>query len=253
MVAHGPERRVVLALNGVTKALGETRALDGIDLEIYEGEAVALVGPSGCGKTTALKHLNGLLLPDSGRVEVDGVSLDPTKLIAHRRSTGYVIQEVGLLPHWTVERNVSTVLRLLGTPRQKIAKRVRELLDDVGLNHSLTTRKPAELSGGQRQRVGIARALAAHPRLLLMDEPFGAVDPLTRVRLRKLVCRLRERQELSLVLVTHDLQDAEALADRICVMRRGRIVETLNVDQLDRARDPWVREFLTPLRRGETP
>jgi osmoprotectant transport system ATP-binding protein len=233
-------------LRGVVKSFGACRALDNIDLEVRTGEAVALVGPSGCGKTTALKLLNGLLLPDSGSVEVAGAPLEASKLIEQRRATGYVIQEVGLLPHWTVADNVGTVLRLLGQSRAARAQRVDELLDAVDLPHSLRLKKPAELSGGQRQRVGIARALAAKPRVLLMDEPFGALDPLNRVRLRRLVQTLRQQAALTLLLVTHDLDDARAIADRVCVMRCGKLVETLPAAQLARAKDAWVREFLAP-------
>jgi len=239
-----------LALLQVTKVFGERKALDRIDLEVAEGEALALVGPSGCGKTTALKHLNGLLVPNQGSVSVDGEPLTPRDLIEHRRRTGYVIQEVGLLPHWTVARNIATVLVLTEVPTRAITARVHELLDAVGLDRELENQKPHQLSGGQRQRVGIARALAAEPRFLLMDEPFGSLDPLTRVRLRQLVVELRRTRRLSLVLVTHDLEDARAIADRVCVMRQGRVVETLAPSELDVARDPWVRGFLTPRALG---
>lgn len=236
----------VLALSGVTKSFAECKALDRIDLEVAAGEAVALVGPSGCGKTTALKHLNGLVFPDQGSVSVDGTPLTQKNLILHRRRTGYVIQEVGLLPHWTVAQNIATVLRLAQAEARVITARVHALLDAVGLARELENRKPHQLSGGQRQRVGIARALAAEPRFLLMDEPFGSLDPLTRVRLRQLVVDLRRARQLSLVLVTHDLEDARAIADRVCVMRQGRVVEVLAPNELDTARDAWVRGFLSP-------
>lgn len=239
----------VLALRGVVKRFGHVRALDRMELSVERGEAVALVGPSGCGKTTALKALNGLVQPDSGSVEVDGTPLAATDLIAHRRSTGYVIQEVGLLPHWTIERNIATVLLLQGERLASVRSRIDDLLDAVQLDRTLKQRRPWELSGGQRQRAGIARALAARPRCVLMDEPFGALDPLTRLHLRRLMQQLRQRSQLSLVLVTHDLQDARVLADRVCVMNRGRLVEQLSSDALDRARDPWVRQFLAPAAR----
>ena len=245
MPAPETEAAEVLRLRGVVKHYDRTRALDGLNLSVRAGEAVALVGPSGCGKTTALKLLNGLLRPDRGTVEVDGLPLEDRQLVEHRRGTGYVIQEGGLLPHWTVAKNIATVLVLQGQSRSAIERRVVELLEAVGLEQSLADKKPAQLSGGQRQRVGIARALAARPRFLLMDEPFGALDPLNRARLRRLVKGLRQQSRASMVLVTHDLRDAQALADRLCVMRQGRLVETLAALDLNRARDPWVREFLT--------
>lgn len=242
--------KIVMALEAVTKSFGSQKALDGMQLELREGEALALVGPSGCGKTTALKHLNGLLSPDTGTVLVDGTPLAAVDLVTHRRRTGYVIQEVGLLPHWTVARNVATVLLLTGTPERKVSERVRELLAAVELDPALGARKPHQLSGGQRQRVGIARALAAEPRFLLLDEPFGSVDPLTRMGLRRLVADLSKAGRLSLVLVTHDLEDARAIADRVCVMRQGRVVEVLARGELSAARDAWVRDFVAPSDRG---
>jgi len=239
-----------MALDQVSKSFGNQLALDRMQLELYEGEALALVGPSGCGKTTALKHLNGLLQPDTGSVLVDGVPLAARDLIAHRRRTGYVIQEVGLLPHWTVARNIATVLLLTGTPEGSTTDRVRELLDAMELDRALGDRRPHQLSGGQRQRVGIARALAAEPRFLLLDEPFGSLDPLTRVGLRRLVAALPGTSHLSLVLVTHDLEDARAIADRVCVMRQGRVVETLARGELSTAKDAWVQNFVAPTTRG---
>lgn len=236
--------KIVMALSEVTKSFGNHQALDRMQLELHDGEALALVGPSGCGKTTALKHLNGLLLPDTGSVLVDGTPLGQSDLIAHRRRTGYVIQEVGLLPHWTVSRNIATVLLLTGKPARAVADRVGELLDAVELDRKLGERKPHQLSGGQRQRVGIARAIAAEPRFLLLDEPFGSLDPLTRVALRRLVAGLCRTRRLSLVLVTHDLEDARAIADRVCVMRQGRVVETLSASELSAAKDVWVKDFV---------
>ncbi len=253
MGAPSTAERAVLALRQVVKRFGTATALAGLELELGAGEAVALVGPSGCGKTTALRMLNGLLLPDAGSVEVDEKPLQAAALVEHRRRTGYVIQDVGLLPHWTVRRNIGTVLELRGEGRAAIDARVRELLEAVGLSQSLAERQPAQLSGGQRQRVGIARALAGRPRFLLMDEPFGALDPLTRLRLRQLVARLRRESTLTVVLVTHDLDDARALADRVCVMRQGRLVEELPSNKLESAHDSWVREFLAPGGAGSQP
>lgn len=235
----------MLELRDVTKTYaGHGAALRGISLRVETGHTLALVGPSGCGKTTALRLINRLIEPDSGELLWDGTSLRNVDIIAHRRSCGYVIQDVGLLPHWTIAQNIATVPRLLEWDSARIAERVDELLKAVDLDVAIKTRRPAQLSGGQRQRVGIARALAARPKLLLMDEPFGALDPLTRVKLRSLVRRIREKEQLTCVLVTHDLQDAMQLADQVAVLRDGQVVHLGATAELNACPDPWVREFL---------
>ena len=235
----------MLELRDVTKTYaGHGAALRDVSLRIEQGQTLALVGPSGCGKTTALRLMNRLIEPDSGELFWDGTSLRDVDIIAHRRSCGYVIQDVGLLPHWTIAQNIATVPRLLEWDSRAIEQRVDELLHAVDLDVSLKARRPAQLSGGQRQRVGIARALAAKPKLLLMDEPFGALDPLTRAKLRQLVQRIRKKEKLTCVLVTHDLQDAMRLADRIAVLRDGQVVHVGDTAELDACPDPWVREFL---------
>lgn len=206
----------------MTKRFGAgAPAVDRVSLSIEPGSFVALVGTSGSGKSTLLKTINRLVEPTSGCVTIDGEDvsgLPPPKL---RRSIGYVFQNVGLFPHLDVAENIALPLRLAGRPN---AERVNEMLDLVALPRSLATRLPAALSGGQRQRVGVARALVAGPRLMLMDEPFGALDPVTRDSLGEAVRNLHERLELTTVMVTHDMAEALLLATRVLVMREGRIV-----------------------------
>lgn len=250
MLVTNQEAAVVLELKNVVKTFGAVRALDGLDLAVRRSEAVALVGPSGCGKTTALRLLNGLETPEVGEVLVEGKRLETLDIVQHRRQTGYVIQEIGLLPHWTVSENIATVLRLEKAPQAERVQRANTLLSAVGLDETHAKRRPRALSGGQRQRVGIARALCAGPRFLLMDEPLGAVDPLTRVELRRLLRKLRRTENFTMVLVTHDLDDARALCDRVCVLRHGKLVETLDPGALEKATDPWVREFVAPAELG---
>ncbi len=205
---------------------GNVRALAGVDLEVARGETVALIGESGCGKTTLLRLFNRLQEPTSGEVRVAGRparSLDP---IALRRQTGYVQQEGGLLPHWTVGQNVELVPSLLGQEPGLRRRRADELLDLVGLPHErYRDRHPRELSGGQRQRVAFARAVAADPEVILLDEPFGALDALTRLELQGEFLRLKRTLHKTLVLVTHDLHEAFLLGDRIAVMKEGSILQ----------------------------
>jgi len=210
---------------GLGRRYGDVVAVDGVSFQVATGELVALVGGSGSGKTTTLKMINRLVEPDAGRVTIDGqdtASLEPHVL---RRSIGYAFQGVGLFPHLTVAENVAVPLRLAGWSRERIHARVDELLTLLELDGSLLARFPAELSGGQQQRVGVARALAASPRVILLDEPFGALDPLTRDRLQGSFDGLRRRLGLTAVFVTHDVAEALVLADRIGVMRAGRLVQ----------------------------
>ncbi|GAA4079341.1 MULTISPECIES: betaine/proline/choline family ABC transporter ATP-binding protein [Streptomyces] len=201
-----------------------TRAVDDLSFEVAEGELVTLVGPSGCGKTTTMMMVNRLIEPTSGRILVDGediATLDPVKL---RRRIGYVIQQVGLFPHRTILDNTATVPALVGWKRAKARARAAELLDLVGLDPSTYgTRYPAQLSGGQRQRVGVARALAADPPVLLMDEPFGAVDPVVRERLQNEFLSLQATVRKTVLLVTHDIEEAVRMGDRMAVYGSGRI------------------------------
>jgi osmoprotectant transport system ATP-binding protein len=210
---------------GLGRRYGDVVAVDGVSFQVATGELVALVGGSGSGKTTTLKMINRLVEPDAGRVTIDGqdtASLEPHVL---RRSIGYAFQGVGLFPHLTVAENVAVPLRLAGWSRERIHARVDELLALLELDGSLLARFPAELSGGQQQRVGVARALAASPRVILLDEPFGALDPLTRDRLQGSFDALRRRLGLTAVFVTHDVAEALVLADRIGVMRAGRLIQ----------------------------
>ncbi|MBI1379203.1 MAG: ATP-binding cassette domain-containing protein [Frankiales bacterium] len=203
-----------------------TVAVHALDLEVGAGEVCVLVGPSGCGKTTTMRMINRLVEPTSGRLFVGGQDVTHADPVRLRRSMGYVIQQVGLFPHLTVRRNVATVPELLGWDRRRIDARVDELLELVGLDSDRQgDRYPHQLSGGQRQRVGVARALAADPPVLLMDEPFGAVDPIARDRLQAEFQRLQERVRKTVVFVTHDVDEAVRLGDRIAVMREGGHLE----------------------------
>ncbi|MDB5589930.1 ABC transporter ATP-binding protein [Enterovirga sp.] len=238
----------MIRLEGVGKHYpGAARpAVDGIDLLIEEGRTCALIGPSGCGKTTTLRMVNRLIEPSSGRIVVAGrdvTAADPVKL---RRGIGYVIQGTGLFPHLSVAGNVATVPRLLGWDRARIAARVDAMLGLVGLDPALfRDRRPASLSGGQRQRVGVARALAADPPVLLMDEPFAAVDPLERGRLQREITEILRRLRKTVILVTHDLDEAIRMGDTVAVMRDGRLVQHDRPDQVLAApADAFVAEFL---------
>lgn len=205
---------------------GDKIAVDRLTLGVEEGTTLALVGPSGCGKTTSLKMINRLIEPSDGEIVVAGRSITRTPLLELRRSLGYVIQYVGLFPHMTVAENVAAVPKLLGWPRAKIAARVDELLDLVGLPpDEYRQRRPRALSGGQQQRVGVARALAADPPILLMDEPFGALDPITRARLQDELKAIQRKLHKTIVIVTHDMDEAVRLADTVAVLRDGRLVQ----------------------------
>jgi osmoprotectant transport system ATP-binding protein len=222
-------------------------AVDGLSLSVGPGEAVALVGPSGCGKTTALRLANRLLDADEGEIRVFGATVREQDAVALRRRIGYVIQEGGLFPHWTVQDNVETVPRLLDWPPAKRRERARQLLSLVGMPaEEFGSRRPRELSGGQRQRVGVARALAAEPALLLMDEPFGALDPIARRSIQKEFRAWRERLTSAVLLVTHDLPEAFRLADRVAVMQAGRVRQVGTREELTRRpADAFVREFVS--------
>ena len=220
--------------------------LEGLTLSVFEGETVALVGPSGSGKTTALKLANRLLEADSGRVNVFGEPVRTPEPAALRRRIGYVIQEGGLFPHWSVRENVETVPRLLGWPAEKRRARAEKLLETVGLPPAeFSARFPRELSGGQRQRVGVARALAADPTLVLMDEPFGALDPIARRAIQREFLAWKGSLASAVLLVTHDLTEAFRLADRIAVLHRGSVRQVGTKEDLTRRpADAFVREFV---------
>jgi osmoprotectant transport system ATP-binding protein len=219
--------------------------LDGLSLAVEEGETLALIGRSGSGKTTALKLVNALLMPSGGEVRVAGRATTAWDAIRLRRQTGYVIQEVGLFPHLSVGRNVGLVPELEGWPAERIRARVEELLELVGLPATeYAGRYPHQLSGGQRQRVGVARALAADPPLLLLDEPFGALDPITRAELQREFRGLQGRLRKTAVFVTHDMREAGVVGDRIALLEAGRLVATGTLQSLRESPDRTVRAFL---------
>ena len=222
-----------------------TPILDRFTLAVDAGEVVALVGTSGAGKTTLLKLVNRLLLPDAGAVRVQGRDTREWDPIRLRRSVGYVIQEVGLFPHLTVTDNIAVVPRLERWEAHRVDARVRQLLELIGLGtDSYGGRWPDELSGGQRQRVGVARALAADPPVLLMDEPFGALDPVTRRQLQDEFRRIQSRLRKTVLLVTHDMAEAMALADRIGVLEQGQLIWSGPAHDIPESQDPRVRKFV---------
>jgi len=222
--------------------------LDDVSFTVESGDVLVLVGRSGVGKTTILRLINHLLLPSTGEIRVEGRATTAWDPIALRRRTGYVLQEVGLFPHMTVGRNIAVVPHLEGWPEARIRARCVELLELVGLDpSSFEGRFPHELSGGQRQRVGVARALAADPPVLLMDEPFGALDPITRSDLHREFRRIQEQLRKTVVMVTHDMGEAFALATRLGVLDQGRLVALDTPDAIARAGDPRIRMFLDAL------
>ena len=233
----------------VTKRYGAQLAIDDMSLVIAAGEFCALLGPSGAGKSTALRVVNRLIEPDAGRVLVDDADVAGQDPVTLRRRLGYVIQSIGLLPHWTVGENVGTVPRLLRWPAARVTERIDELLGLVGLDPSqFRERHPSQLSGGQQQRVGVARALAADPEVLLMDEPFGALDPVTRGALQDEMARIQEATRKTILMVTHDVDEAIRLASRIVIMEDGRVVQNAPPRELLSAP---ANEFVARLVGGE--
>jgi osmoprotectant transport system ATP-binding protein len=225
-------------------ARGAQAILSDVSFAIEDGEAIALVGRSGAGKSTALKLINRLLEPQSGTVRVLGKDTREWDAFELRRRTGYVLQEIGLFPHMTIGENVGVVPRLLGWDDTRVRARTDELLRLVDLSPATyTSRMPAELSGGQRQRVGVARALAADPPVLLMDEPFGALDPITRRELRDAFRAIQQRLKKTVVLVTHDMNEALALGDRVGVLADGGLRTMQRPDALRQSDDPHVRDL----------
>lgn len=218
----------MISLKQVTKRFGSgggAVAVDDLSLDIEDGETVVLVGPSGCGKTTTMRMINRLIEPTSGTIEVSGSDVmkqDPVEL---RRGIGYVIQSIGLMPHRTVADNIAMVPRLIGWDDKRINSRIDELVQTFELDEEMLRRYPSELSGGQRQRVGVARALAADPPVMLMDEPFGAVDPIVRERLQDQFLSIQERLKKTIVFVTHDIDEAIKMASRIAILNKGGIIE----------------------------
>jgi osmoprotectant transport system ATP-binding protein len=235
----------VIEFRDVSFSFPGRTVLSEVSLAVSSGEVVAVVGPSGCGKTTLLRLVNRMLVPTTGHVRVGGRDVADWDAVDLRRGTGYVIQEVGLFPHRTIGANVATVPRLLGWPPARVTTRVDDLLALVGLPPGeFRDRWPDQLSGGQRQRVGLARALAAEPSVLLMDEPFAAVDPILRSDLHREFRRLHAAMPSTVLIVTHDLNEAWALADRIAVIEGGRLVACDRPDALAETDVPFVRRLL---------
>lgn len=229
----------------VTKAYDDEAILERFSLDIGRGEFLTIIGSSGCGKTTLLKMINGLLIPDKGTVFVQGRDTSKTDLIALRRNIGYAIQGVGLFPHMTVRKNIAYVPSLLNKQnRQKTEAAVSRLVKIVGLDESLLERYPSELSGGQQQRVGIARSLAAAPDILLMDEPFGAVDEITRRMLQDEIMRIHRELGVTIVFITHDIREALKLGSRVAVMDHGGLVQ---IDTPENIRKHPATDFVKEL------
>ncbi|KPU63987.1 osmoprotection protein (proV) [Thermococcus sp. EP1] len=219
-------------LKNVTKRYGNFKAVDNVSLEVVGGELLILIGPSGSGKTTLLRTINRLVEPDEGEIFINGKNVKEFDVVELRRSIGYVIQQIGLFPHMTVKENIALLPRLEGWSEEEIENRVNELLDLVALPREFANRYPHQLSGGQQQRVGLARALALNPPLLLMDEPFGALDPILRKQLQEEFAKIKETLGRTIVFVTHDIEEAFRLGDRIAIMRKGKLIQVGYPDEL---------------------
>jgi osmoprotectant transport system ATP-binding protein len=239
------QRDVVIEFRNVSLSIGDKRLVSDISFDVARGETLVLLGRSGSGKTTTLKLINRLIEPTGGEIRVEGKPTVDWDAIRLRRSIGYVIQETGLFPHFTVERNVALVPRLEGWAEGRTRERVTELLRLVGLAPEVfASRFPRELSGGQRQRVGVARALAADPPVILMDEPFGALDPLTRAELQREFAGLARRLKKTIVFVTHDIREAFALASRIGLFKDGRLAVLASPEEFARSDDAEAKAFI---------
>lgn len=220
------KRETIVQFQGVSKSYNENLILDNFNLEISKGEFLTIIGSSGCGKTTVLKLVNGLLNPDKGNIYIDGNNINDLNKIELRRSIGYVIQGVGLFPHMNIEKNIAYVLNLTkNRSKVDIDIKVKELIKAVGMDEDMLKRYPSELSGGQRQRIGIARALAAEPHILLMDEPFGAVDEITRKMLQEQIVKIHKELGITIIFITHDIREALKLGTKVLVMDKGQVIQ----------------------------
>ncbi len=222
----------MIELNNVTKKFGNMTAVNNFSLYVEKGSLTMFIGPSGCGKTTTLRMINRLTPFDEGNIIVNGTPINNIDPVELRRNIGYVIQEIGLFPHYTVFENIAIVPRLLKWEQKKIERRVEELLELVTLNQSFTQKYPLQLSGGEKQRVGLARALAAEPEILLMDEPFGAIDPINRLKLQDSFLEIQEEIKKTVVFVTHDINEAIKLGDKIAIIDKGNLILNMTSSEL---------------------
>ncbi len=236
----------MIQFKNVTKNYGRNVILDNLNFTIKDGEFVVLIGPSGCGKTTTLKTINRLIEPDKGEIEIDGKNIEGQNPVELRRTIGYVIQQIGLFPNMTVEQNIALVPKLLKYPKEKWQQTVRDLLALVDMPYETNAHKyPSELSGGQQQRIGVLRALAASPPIVLMDEPFGALDPITRDSLQEEVKRIQKKLKKTIVFVTHDMEEALRMADTIVFMNKGKVVQMASPEEMLRnPADPMIKGFM---------
>lgn len=240
------EEQSIIRLEGVFKSYRDNKILKDFNLDIKKGEFLTIIGSSGCGKTTILKLINGLLTPDDGKIYVGGEDISKVNQIELRRSIGYVIQGVGLFPHMNVRKNISYVPNLTKREsKSEIELKVENLIKVVGLSEDMLNRYPSELSGGQRQRIGIARALAASPSILLMDEPFGAVDEITRKLLQEEILRIYKELNVTIIFITHDIKEALKLGTRVLVMDKGEVIQ-LDAPQeiIENPRTNFVRQLI---------
>jgi osmoprotectant transport system ATP-binding protein len=245
----------MIRFESVTKKYGDTEILKGINLEIKDNELVVLIGPSGCGKTTTLKMINRLIEPSSGAIYIDGKNIFNMNAIELRRNIGYVIQQIGLFPHMTVGQNIELVPLLRKWPKKKRTERTKELLNLVGMPpEEYIDRYPKELSGGQKQRIGVARALATNPDIILMDEPFSALDPITRTQLQDELYELQQKLHKTIVFVTHDMDEALKIGDRICIMKEGTVIQFDTPEEILRnPADDFVENFIGKKRLQKDP
>lgn len=226
------QAETIIRFRNVQKSYANQSVLKNLSFEIRKGEFITIIGKSGCGKTTMLKLMNGLISADKGTVEINGIDIAAADQITLRRKIGYVIQNIGLFSHLNVEKNIQFIPNLLKYPKEKADTIARQLITTVGLSEDMLCRYPSELSGGQKQRVGVARALAASPEIMLMDEPFGALDEITRNKLQKEMRKIHREKNLTTVFITHDLREAAELGDRIFIMDQGNLKATVTPEEL---------------------
>ncbi len=235
----------MIKLSNVTKKYGNFVAVDSISMDIKQGELMVILGPSGCGKSTTLRLINKMVTISEGDILVRGKNIVDIDDVELRKSIGYVIQSIGLFPHMSVEKNIATVPTLLNWEKETISKRIDKMLELVGLSpEKYKEKKPAQLSGGEAQRIGVARALAADPDILLMDEPFGAVDPINRLRLQREFRQIQQNLNKTVLFVTHDVEEALLIADRICIMNHGKIIQIGTPEEISiNPKNEFVKEF----------